>query len=219
MKVCRKCKSLKPLYEFPVAKRNYDGYDTHCKYCRNLVNKIYRGNRSEKARLIAKERRKKSYMADRENVLRYKKVYHDAHKEEKTVYDRQYRLTHKENIKQYKKEWEEINNDRLDIKLKRNLRRRLNHVIKDGTKSTSTMNLLGCAITELINHLSLQFKDGMSWENYGVNGWHIDHIRPCSSFDLTLPEQQKECFNYKNLQPRWWYENLRKAAKWKKINE
>lgn len=54
----------------------------------------------------------------------------------------------------------------------------------------------------------------MTWENYGVHGWHIDHIRPCKSFDLTDPEQQKECFHYTNLQPLWWWENLEKGGKW-----
>ena len=54
-----------------------------------------------------------------------------------------------------------------------------------------------------------QFVDGMSWDNHGE--WHIDHIRPCASFDLTDPEQQKECFNYKNLQPLWAKDNLSKG--------
>jgi hypothetical protein len=55
------------------------------------------------------------------------------------------------------------------------------------------------------------FLEGMSWDNYGK--WHIDHIRPCSSFDLSDTEQQKICFNYKNLQPLWAEDNLRKGAK------
>ena len=48
----------------------------------------------------------------------------------------------------------------------------------------------------------------MSWDNYG--DWHIDHIIPCAAFDLTDIEQQKKCFNYKNLQPLWAEENLKK---------
>jgi hypothetical protein len=55
------------------------------------------------------------------------------------------------------------------------------------------------------------FTEGMSWDNYGE--WHIDHILPCSSFDLADIEQQKICFNYKNLQPLWAEDNLRKGAK------
>ena len=51
-----------------------------------------------------------------------------------------------------------------------------------------------------------------AWDNYGE--WHIDHIRPCSSFDLTIQEQQVQCFNYKNLQPLWAIDNISKGAKY-----
>jgi hypothetical protein len=53
----------------------------------------------------------------------------------------------------------------------------------------------------------------MSWENHGKFGWHIDHIKPISSFDLTNENEQLECFNYKNMQPLWWNENLSKGNK------
>ncbi len=62
-------------------------------------------------------------------------------------------------------------------------------------------------------HLEKQFKEGMTWENHGLYGWHIDHIIPCASFDLTDLEQQKKCFHYTNLQPLWAKENLIKGVK------
>ena len=62
-------------------------------------------------------------------------------------------------------------------------------------------------------HLENQFVDGMNWNNYGKNGWHIDHIKPCASFDLTDPKQQKICFHYTNLQPLWAIDNLIKHSK------
>lgn len=42
---------------------------------------------------------------------------------------------------------------------------------------------------------------------------NIDHIRPCSSFDLTKTKEQYKCFNYTNLQPLWAKENLVKRSK------
>lgn len=56
----------------------------------------------------------------------------------------------------------------------------------------------------------MQFEPGMTWENYGTE-WHVDHIVPCSYFDLTDPEQQRICFNYRNLQPLWAKDNLEKS--------
>ena len=75
------------------------------------------------------------------------------------------------------------------------------------------MELLGVSMNEVRAYLELQFKSGMTWENYGYKGWHIDHIIPCASFDLTDPEQQRRCFHYTNLQPLWWHENLAKGDK------
>ena len=80
-----------------------------------------------------------------------------------------------------------------------------------GIKSLPTEVLCGCSIPELMLHLQSKFQEGMHWNNYGK--WHIDHIRPCASFDLTDPEQQKQCFHYTNLQPLWAAENIRKGAK------
>ena len=51
----------------------------------------------------------------------------------------------------------------------------------------------------------------MTFDNYGTI-WHIDHIKPCASFDLTDVNQQMECFNYKNLQPLWAKDNLAKGS-------
>ena len=62
---------------------------------------------------------------------------------------------------------------------------------------------------ELINaYKQKQFKVGMSWSNYGK--WEIDHIKPCASFDLSKPREQRKCFHYTNLQPLWKLENRSK---------
>jgi hypothetical protein len=79
-------------------------------------------------------------------------------------------------------------------------------------KAARTLELLGCTIEQLRAHLESLFLEGMSWDNHGE--WEIDHIRPCASFDLTDPSQQRACFHYSNLQPLWWLDNIRKGAKW-----
>jgi len=76
------------------------------------------------------------------------------------------------------------------------------------------MELIGCSIAFLKEHLVARFQPGMSWENYGKGGWDVDHARPCASFNLTDPAQQRECFHYSNLQPMWHMPNIKKSDKW-----
>jgi len=99
----------------------------------------------------------------------------------------------------------------LNRKLANNLRIRILHALKGKDKSMATLKLLGCSIEQFKKHLQSLFKLGMTLENHGE--WHIDHIRPCSSFDLSDPKQQSVCFHYTNLQPLWARENLKKHAK------
>ena len=94
--------------------------------------------------------------------------------------------------------------------LRARLRGRVSSAIRSGKKA-STMELTGCNLDELKEYLGDRFLEGMSWENYGE--WHIDHIRPCASFDLTSEEEQKMCFHFTNLQPMWAKENIQKSNK------
>ena len=96
-------------------------------------------------------------------------------------------------------------------KLIANVRTRMWSVLKGISKSARTLKILGCSLEELKKHIENKFEDGMSWDNYGI--WHIDHIIPCSRFDLSDPEQQRICFHYTNLQPMWGEHNLKKGAR------
>ena len=81
----------------------------------------------------------------------------------------------------------------------------------NGKKTKGTMKLVGCTPGQLKQHIEKQFKPGMSWEQRHL--FHIDHIIPCASFDLTKLSQQKKCFHYTNLQPLWAIDNIKKGAK------
>jgi len=136
-----------------------------------------------------------------------------------------YRIENKLKIKKYIKiyrkknrhkinihEMERLKTD-IDYKLRKMLRNRITAAVKNNQKSKKTMELIGCSIPFLKNRLESKFKKGMAWKNYGLYGWHIDHIIPCAHFDLSKPSQQKKCFHYKNLQPLWAEENLKKSDK------
>lgn len=127
----------------------------------------------------------------------------------------QYRKDNREKISEkiyaYEKKRKEID---PTFKLLKTLRSRLGNVLKRKgiEKTVNTIELLGCTIDFLKGFIEAKFKNGMNWENHG--DWHIDHIRPCASFNLTNEEDVKKCFHYTNLQPLWAKENLIKGSKY-----
>lgn len=101
----------------------------------------------------------------------------------------------------------------MQAKLNRVLRRRFEKAIKLKHKSALVKSYTGVTLAELRVHLEKQFQPGMTWTSHGFEGWHIDHIKPVSTFDLTVLEQRQACFHYTNLQPLWKKDNLAKGAK------
>lgn len=99
----------------------------------------------------------------------------------------------------------------INFRLKNLLRKRIRGALNGKSKSVHTVELLGCTIDQFKEYLERKFLPGMDWENRHL--WHIDHVKPCSSFDLSDSEQQKQCFHYSNCQPLWAEDNLRKGNK------
>lgn len=92
------------------------------------------------------------------------------------------------------------------------IRRRISRSIKDGhgMKSGKSREIIGCDWQFLRNHIEAKFAPGMSWENYGYHGWHIDHIVPLCRFDLADPAHVKQAWHFTNLQPLWAADNYAK---------
>ena len=105
-------------------------------------------------------------------------------------------------------------NSRISCKIVTSLRRRVGAIVKSKNikKSNTTLELLGCSQDSFLKHLQSKFNDEMNWGNYG-KVWNIDHIIPCAAFDLRLPEEQRKCFHYTNLQPLLVLENLIKNSR------
>jgi hypothetical protein len=100
----------------------------------------------------------------------------------------------------------------IQYKMAVTLRNRLNEVVGE-RRPSSALKLVGCSLNTLKAHIEKQWLEGMSWGNWTLAGWHIDHIKPLASFDLTDPQQCAAACHYTNLQPLWAAENLRKGAR------
>lgn len=149
------------------------------------------------------------------------KAYKLATKDNDKINKRNHYLKHKDKIKARVKEYSKKHKYKMqkamfvkhpEKKILHNQRTRINGLLKS-KKSTSTIKLLGCTISEFKQYLESQFTKGMSWDNYGLFGWHVDHIIPCSMFNLFDDNDLRQCFHYTNMQPLWAKDNLLKSDK------
>jgi hypothetical protein len=207
MKICGKCKVL--LTDECFRKRSGNRkhqLQSYCIECQKYLRKfVYIKPTSEKYMEV--------YYKRREKICQQRR---DRYKKNKKKYKEQNRLWRaKESAKQYKRisSKERYNNnvnERLGITLRSRIRKTLKSV---NLKKLNKLNeLLGCTVNFFKSYIEKLFKTEMTWKKYGK--WHIDHIRPCASYDLTLLDNQLLCFNYKNLQPLWANENLSKGCKY-----
>jgi len=140
-------------------------------------------------------------------------AYRDTHKEKTRVYNKTYYSTYKKEliaantVYQRKKRREDQN-----YRIAGRLRSRLWHVIRDNQKVGSAVRDLGCSFGQFRLYIENQFEPGMTWDNYGE--WHLDHVQPLASFDLTDRSQFLTACNWLNYQPLWAKENINKGAKW-----
>jgi hypothetical protein len=169
---------------------------------------------------------KKNYIKNKERILKKSKEYYQKNKKiinkRKRNYQKLYCSRNKEKILKWAKKarmkrkdkFNKYIRDRLktdiNFKLRKTIRARIRLALKNDKKRSKTLKLLGVNnIITAKKHLEKLFKPRMTWKNHGK--WHIDHIIPCSSFDLTKASEQRECFHYTNLQPLWASENLSKG--------
>ena len=218
---CGKIKSSNGFYKDINVKSGLTG---SCKECSKIKNrnsyrkhkekrKTYERRYSIDNKIKISERAKNYYRNNREKIQRYKRQWQKNNSDRLSKKQKQYRMDHLVERREYERNRK--NND-LNYRILNNLRSRLYYAFKSqgAKKCEHTTQLLGCSIDELKQHIRSQFLNGMTFDNYGKGNkkWSIDHIRPCSSFDLSDFEQQKLCFHHANLKPMWNLDNFSKNS-------
>lgn len=118
-------------------------------------------------------------------------------------------LTEDEKLER-KKKYEKLRRQDPIFRIKENIRKRLREKLKG---SSGTNAVTGCTSQELRQWLESKFKGSMSWDNYGT-AWHVDHVRPCASFDVLVKADRLAMNHYTNLQPMWAKTNMKKSDQW-----
>ena len=231
LKICAKCKEVKPLSEFRFRK-NYTKYyyNAQCLICEKEYrnNNKDEGNRKQRERYHQNKEKESSkkkifYQNNKEIVLKRTQEYYKNNKVKVLERQKEYRSKNREKRNTYLREWCKDNQKRKDycneyqrkrrktdigFNLRFKLSVRLSECINrnDCIKSQSLLNVLGCSIEELKKHLGII-------NNYDGKKYHIDHIIPCSIYNLTKENEILKCFNFRNLRLIKAKENFKKSNK------
>jgi hypothetical protein len=215
-KKCPRCNTVKRRSDFSRNPARGDGISSHCKECRSLM------YREQKSKILSKSH--EYYIKNSEWIAEKKKIYRKnnphiaklwwAANPQKVA---EYKERHRPNFKIWAKKHRE--------KYKHDLRRKVNSVISstiyknlkqnNGKQGESWTKMLPYSVEQLMRHIEKQFYGGMSWENYGKYGWHIDHKIPRAAFNFRAYTDIdfKKCWALKNLQPMWAHDNHVKRDK------
>lgn len=168
-----------------------------------------RRNRTPEQKARDREYNRQWRARNKDRVKEHARRHHQKHRAKRLAEAKAYGKANRERLRvlAIKRQRERMAADPR-FRLDRVLRGRLYNLTKRKGRICSASLKLDKAA--LVAHLGAQFKPGMTWANHGTV-WHIDHIRPCASFDLTNPAQVHECFALSNLQPLWARENIQKS--------
>jgi hypothetical protein len=227
-KTCSMCREPKELSLFNKNKARKDGYNNNCRDC---CKAMYQNNKStilERNKKYAQENievireyQKNYRLSTKDSAKEYRKNYYHENKEHLLKNSKEYNLRNSESVNSWKREYEKhqmLNNPiyffrkRVRTLIGNSFKRACRGVYKKGNK---TEDILGCDLYFFMEYIESLFKPGMSFDNYG--DWHIDHKIPLANAKTV--EEIVALNNYKNLQPLWAIENLKKGSTYDKIRD
>lgn len=197
LRKCFLCRGIFPnTTEYYHRQSNGTSLTSHCKRCNTVRHREYREKNREHDRQYGREYREKN----KERIDGYLARWQKANPEKVAQYQKKKRANRKSLPK-----WKICDSLRAGVRLS----------LESGKSGHSWESLVGYTLEQLVTHLESQFTKGMTWENYGYYGWHIDHIRPISDFNFESPGDPEflQCWSLWNLQPLWAFDNLSKNNK------
>ena len=241
-KICTKCRTEKLLSDFVKESARPSGFASHCKQCKRQMIYEWRSRNPEKWNSIlkryratdrAKEKKREWYKTEKGKLFSKTARSRERYKIWRANYERSAKVKAYRAV--YKAQAHRKTADRLASKtaharsIRREYQRRRRLLIQVrihnamscrmrafiSKKQVTWPHALNYTARDLMRHLERQFHNGMTWENFGRSGWHIDHIVPVSAFSfksLNDPEF-RACWSLPNLRPIWARENLSKRAK------
>tara|TARA_R110000744_G_scaffold20094_10_gene52758 strand:+ start:761 stop:1582 length:822 start_codon:yes stop_codon:yes gene_type:complete len=173
-----------------------------------LKNKEKRAKSQKKYNLKNIDKIKEYRLKNREHILEQKRNYYYETREHVKEYN-----SRPETQERRRNRINNRYNTDINFRLVAICRSRTLKALKGFDKSAPTMELIGCTPDELRTHIESKFEPWMTWENQGVGGWDVEHIKPMSKFDFRCPVQQRACCHWSNLQPMEHLENIKKGNK------
>jgi hypothetical protein len=211
-KSCSKCGEVKAAQDFNRNKKERSGFRNECRECQVAESTKYRTSNHEKELLRSKHYRLRNKEQNRQRLQRWRQKNREYVRQRDNAYNAKNRERVNEIARRYHRRKQADPQFRLE-----NAMRACVYAGLTGCRKgwRNTFALLGYTVEELRAHLEAKFKPGMTWDNYGRYGWHVDHRRPLASFDYKTPEcpSFKEAWALENLQPLWAQENISKGAK------
>jgi len=210
-KVCSKCGEEKPMTtEYYTFRKESGKFRNECKDCMKNYHKKYYVENKE----LLDKKNIEYYNNNREYLLDKMKDYREDNYDKIYAQKEKWRHNNQDKINKRQTELFKIryNNDlifRLQVLVRNNIKKGLKR--NNLKKNSPTLSILGCSIEDFKKKIESQFQEGMSWDNYGIYGWHLDHIIP-----LSLAKTEEDVYrlnHYTNLQPLWAKDNLRKYNK------
>lgn len=216
-KKCSKCKEFKNLDCFYENKQSKDGRRPECIKCTKAKRdcEAFRKRRREHQKSEKVKKWRDNY---REKNREHEKKRQQEYLSRPEVKKKRKEYFAREDVKKRRKAYEKERKKDPKWRISSNISRRISKTLKiEGfsKRKRHWEDLVGYTKEELVKHLETRFEEGMTWENYGSE-WHIDHIKPISSFNITSLECEefKKCWELNNLQPLWAKENMRKGNRY-----